>query len=86
MHKQTQQLLSAFNKTLGIGFPQQAQCFQLLRLQFKTSSWETMDNKAVDRWTAEVQDSLHADDDIKQETVTTNESLCSNTSTGMEKD
>lgn len=45
-----------------------------------------MDNKAVDRWTAEVQDSLHADDDIKQETVTTNESLCSNTSTGMEKD
>lgn len=40
-----------------------------------------MDNKAVDRWTAEVQDSLHADDDIKQETVTTNESLCYNTST-----
>lgn len=45
-----------------------------------------MDNKAVDRWTAEVQDSLHADDDIKQETVTTTESVCYNTSTGMEKD
>lgn len=42
-----------------------------------------MGNKAVYRWTVEVQDSLHANDDIKQETVTTNESLCYNTSTGM---
>lgn len=33
------------------------------------------DNKAADRWTAEEQDSLHADDDIKQETVTANESV-----------
>lgn len=42
-----------------------------------------MDNRAADRWTAEVQGSLQADDDIKQEAVTINESLCYNTSTGM---